>query len=98
MTLLTEIKNTIRNKVMLAIYPSIAYKESMVRNRLREILQREKVTAYRLYKELGIDQGQLSHFFNGEASLSLKKLEQIAEYLGYDIVLVKRKRSRKGGS
>ena len=83
---------------MLVIYPSIDYKESMVRNRLREILQREKVTAYRLYKELGIDQGNLSKFFNGEAGISLMKLEQIAEYLGYDIVFVRRKRSRKGGS
>jgi len=95
---LNKIKNTIRNKIILEFYSCMDYKESMVRNRLREILQREKVTVYRLYKELGIDQGQLSRFFNRQESLSLKKLEQIAEYLGYDIVFVRRKRSRKGGS
>ena len=68
----------------------------MVRNRLREILKREKVTAYRLCKDLEIDQSQLSRYFHGGSQISLKKLEQIADYLGYDVALVKRKRSRKG--
>ena len=54
----------------------------MVENRLREILKREKVTAYRLHKDLGLDKGQLSRFFSGKQNISLKKLEQIADYLG----------------
>ncbi len=66
-------------------------------NRLREILNREKVTAYRLCKDLGIDRGQLSRFMNGKVNISLNLLEQIADYLGYDLLLVKRKRSRGGG-
>ena len=69
----------------------------MMGNRLKEVLERERVTAYRLWKELGIDQGQLSKFFNGKVNISLEMLEQIADYLGYDLVLVKRKRPRKGG-
>ena len=68
----------------------------MMGNRLKDIVEREKVTAYRLWKDLGIDQGQLSKFFQGEANVSLKKLEQIADYLGYDLQWVKRKPSRKG--
>lgn len=66
-------------------------------NRLREVLKREQVTAYRLSKDLGIDEGQLSKFLNGKINISLKKLEQIADYLGYDIQLVKPNPSRKGG-
>lgn len=66
-------------------------------NRLKEVLEKERVTAYRLWKELGIDQGQLSKFFSGKVNISLEMLEQIADYLGYDLVLVKRKRPRKGG-
>ncbi len=66
-------------------------------NRLREILNREKVTAYRLCKDLEIDRGQLSRFMNGKVNISLNLLEQIADYLGYDLLLVKRKRSRGGG-
>ena len=69
----------------------------MMGNRLREILKREGVTAYQLWKDLGIDQGQLSKFFNGKVNISLKMIEQIADYLGYDILLVKRRQSRKGG-
>lgn len=69
----------------------------MMGNRLKEVLEKEGVTAYRLWKELGIDQGQLSKFFSGKVNISLEMIEQIAGYLGYDLVLVKRKRPRKGG-
>ena len=66
-------------------------------NRLREILKREKVSAYRLWKELHIDQGQLSRFFQGKQNISLDRLEQIAKHLGYDIRFVKLRPSQKGG-
>ena len=66
-------------------------------NRLQKVLQREGVTAYRLWKDLGIDQGQLSKFFSGKVNISLEMMEQIADYLGYDLVLVKRKQPKKGG-
>ena len=69
----------------------------MMGNRLKEVLERERVTAYSLWRELGIDQGQLSKFFSGKVNISLEMFEQIADYLGYDLVLVKRKRPRKGG-
>ena len=69
----------------------------MMGNRLKEVLAKEGVTAYRLWKDLGIDQGQLSKFFSGTVNISLEMMEQIADYLGYDLVLVKRKRPRKGG-
>ncbi len=66
-------------------------------NRLKEVLEREKVTAYQLCKDLKIDKGQLSRFINGRVNISLEMMEQIAGYLGYDLALVRRKRSRKGG-
>lgn len=69
----------------------------MIGNRLKEVLKREEMTAYRLWKDLGIDRGQLSRFFHGKVNISLEMLESIADYLGYDLVLVKRKRSKKGG-
>ena len=67
----------------------------MMGNRLKHIMIREKVTAYRLCKNLGIDKAQLSRFLNGESSISLKKLEKIADYLGYDLEMVKRRPSRE---
>ena len=69
----------------------------MMGNRLKEVLEREGVTAYRLGKDLGIDRGQLSKFFNGKVNISLEMLEQIVDYLQYDLVLVKRARPKKGG-
>jgi transcriptional regulator with XRE-family HTH domain len=70
----------------------------MMGNRLREVLKEKGVTAYRLQKALGVDRGQLSRFLNGKIDISLKRLEQIADYLGYDLVLSKRsKPTQKGG-
>ncbi len=71
----------------------------MMGNRLREVLEKEGITAYRLSKDLGIDRGQLSKFLSGKVNISLEMLEQIAGYLGYrlDFVLVKRNRPKKGG-
>ncbi len=73
------------------------YDELMMGNRLREVLNREGVTAYRIWKDLGIHQSQLSKFFNGKVNISLEMLERIADYLNYDVVLVKRQRPKKGG-
>jgi len=70
----------------------------MMGNRLRQLLKREGVTAYRLWKDLGIDQGHLSNFFSGKHSISLDKLESIADYLGYDIDFVKRPSHPKEGA
>jgi len=69
----------------------------MMGNRLREILERERVRANWLSRDLKIDRSQISRFFSGKGSISLKKLEQIAQYLGYDIRFVKLRPSRKGG-
>ena len=69
----------------------------MMGNRLKEVLNREGVTAYRIWKDLGIHQSQLSKFFSGKVNISLEMLERIADYLNYDVVLVKRQRPKKGG-
>jgi len=59
-------------------------------------MEREKVSAYRISKDLGLDKGHLSRFLNGKAEYSMKKLTLIADYLGYDIAFVKRTPSKKG--
>lgn len=69
---------------------------SMMGNRLKDIMGREKISAYRLSKDLGLDKGHLSKVLNGKAQYSLEKLTLIADYLGYDIEFVKRKPSKKG--
>lgn len=56
---------------------------------LKDVLKAEGKTNYRLSKDLNIDQAQLSRFFRGKGSISLKNLERILNYLGYDITLNK---------
>ena len=63
---------------------------SMMGNRLKDIIRREKISAYRISKDLGLDRGHLSKFLNGKVEYSVKKLTIIADYLGYDIEFVKR--------
>ena len=69
----------------------------MMGDRLKSALKRERVTAYRVSKDLGIDRGQLSKFINGKVNISLEMMQQIATHLGYHLRLVKAKRPRKGG-
>jgi transcriptional regulator with XRE-family HTH domain len=58
----------------------------MLRGKISEILKKKKITAYRLCKETGIDQGHFSHFLKGQKDLSIKNLERIMSYLGLVIV------------
>jgi transcriptional regulator with XRE-family HTH domain len=73
----------------------MCYGAAMMGNRLKDILHREKVTAYRICKDLDIDPAQMSRFLNGTGSISLRKLEQVAEYLSYDLQMVKLRPSRE---
>ncbi len=74
---------------------TIWYPVSMMGNRLKNIMDREKVSAYRICKDLGLDKGQVSRFLHGKQNLAFDKIEKVAEYLGYDITFVKRS-SQKG--
>ncbi len=74
---------------------TIMYGTPMMGNRLKDILHREQVTAYRICKDLDMDPAQMSRFLNGTGSISLRKLEQVAEYLGYDLQMVKHRPSRE---
>jgi transcriptional regulator with XRE-family HTH domain len=68
----------------------------MMGNRLKNIMEREKISAYRLSKDLDLDKGQLSKVLNGKGDYSIERLTLIADYLGYDIAFVKRTPSKKG--
>ena len=45
----------------------------MMGNRLREILNKEGVTAYQIWKDLGIDQGEMSRVFSGKQNLTFSR-------------------------
>ena len=64
---------------------------------IKELLAKERVTAYRLCKDLGLDQGYLSRVLNNDVNPSYEFTKQMLNYLGYDIRFVKIKSQKKGG-
>lgn len=64
---------------------------------LKEILDKEGMTAYRLAMELDLTQGYLSRLFKDRFNPSYGLVKKIAEVLGYDLRLVKKESRTKGG-
>ncbi len=56
-------------------------KPKLLSEQLREILDGGTMTRYRLSKEAGVDQGQLSRFVLGKGQLTFKTLDRIGEVL-----------------
>ena len=65
-------------------------------DQIRSVIESSDVTRYRIAKDLGIDQGQMSRLMNGQSSLSLEALERLCDYLGLEIIIQpKQRRSKK---
>jgi transcriptional regulator with XRE-family HTH domain len=60
-------------------------------SKLKGFLDKEKITAYRLSKDLGLTQGYLSRLFRDKFNPSYGLVKKIVEALGYEIRFVKRK-------
>ena len=56
-------------------------KPKLLSEQLREILDGGTMTRYRLSKEAGVDQGQLSRFVLGKGQFTFKTLDRIGEVL-----------------
>lgn len=68
-----------------------------VLDEIRAVIKASGQTRYRVAKETGIGQPQLSRLMAGECGLSIEALEKLADYLGLEIVIrPKRRRVPKG--
>lgn len=56
-----------------------------ISEQIREALIGSGLSRYRISKDLGISQAQLSKFVNGKAGLSLTALDRLADFLGLEI-------------
>ena len=64
---------------------------------IKKAIQASGQTRYRIAKESGVAQSQLSRLMSGERGLSLDAVEQLADYLGLEIIIrPKRRRTKKG--
>ncbi len=62
-----------------------------LQDQIKSAISEKSISAYQLAKDTGINEGQLSRFFNNKVDLSLKKVIQIIDYLGYDLLIQPRK-------
>ncbi len=64
-------------------------------DQIREAIQASGKSRYRISKDTEITQSQLSRLLSGKRGLSIEALENMAEYLGFEVTL-KPKQKRKG--
>ena len=61
-----------------------------------DAIEASEKTRYRIAKDTGISQTQLSRLMSGERGLSIAALERLADYLGLEIVMRPKRLRRKG--
>lgn len=61
---------------------------------IRQAIRDGDKSRYQLWQETGIDQGQLSNFLAGKKGLSFESLERLADALGLEIVVRKKRKDR----
>jgi len=62
---------------------------------IREGMEASGKSRYRISQDLGITQGHLSRVMSGERGLSLETYEQLADYLGLEIIVRPKRQRRK---
>lgn len=81
----------------------VAYNESMgytlvmgkVFDDIRAAILKSSETRYRIAKETGIGQPQLSRLMGGDCGLSVEAMERLADYLGLEIIIRPKRRQGK---
>lgn len=62
---------------------------------IRKAIKASGKSRYRMSKDLGISEGQLSELMAGTKGLSVEAVERLVEYLGLEVV-IRPKQQRKG--
>ena len=62
---------------------------------LRRAIEDSPESRYRLSKKTGIEQSQLSRFMAGSVRLGVESVERLAQALGYEIVMRKKRKRKK---
>ena len=72
-----------------------------VLDQIRAAIEASDATRYRIAKDVGIPQPQLSRLMAGQSGLSLESLERLCKYLDLEIVIrpkAKKSRGKKKGN
>ena len=63
-------------------------------DQIRQAIQTSGKTRYRIWQETDIAEAQLSRLMKGKSGLSIESLEALADCLGLEVVIRKKKRSK----
>lgn len=63
-----------------------------IQRKIREIVERKKLTVYRVAKAIGVDHGNLYRSLSNGSNLELNTMVKVLDYLGYEIRFVKSRR------
>ncbi len=69
----------------------MAKKSNNLDEQLGRAINASSLTRYRLALTTSIDESQLAKFYNGRCGLSLEAMERLANALGYEINLQKKR-------
>jgi transcriptional regulator with XRE-family HTH domain len=64
-------------------------------SQIRRAIEASAKSRYRIWKETGITQAQLSRLMHGKQGISIEALERLADCLGLEVI-IRPKRKRKG--
>jgi transcriptional regulator with XRE-family HTH domain len=67
---------------------------SKLLDEMRRAIDASDKSRYRLSKETGIDEGQLSKLMSGKKGLSYEALERLVDALGLEIVIRQKRKDR----
>ena len=68
---------------------------SKICDKLKQAIEKSPKSRYRLSKETGIEQSQLSRFMAGTRILGIESIEKLAKALGFELIIQKRTKKRK---
>ena len=71
-------------------------KPKPISQQLRQAILNANESRYRIAKETGVTEGQLSRFIHSKAKLTLDSIDAIGEYLGLEIATAAKSRKGKG--
>lgn len=74
---------------------SILFNMSEIHDAIRDAIAESSKTRYRLWQETGVSQSQLCEFLHGRRGMNIDKLEALAEALGLEIVIRRKRKSTK---
>ncbi|MBK9121480.1 MAG: helix-turn-helix transcriptional regulator [Phycisphaerales bacterium] len=69
----------------------------MVYEDLKELIKTCGIARYRIAQDTGVPESCLSRFVNGISALKIEHAERVANYLGYKIMLRRKRGRRRGG-